>query len=568
MRRILLGVILIAACNDPKDPYEVPQLIDPTPFSMPRDERIRTHTNLDGVDIDRPVTLRWSPGGATMVTWTLEVPPGSTAALDDPAAAEPSFTPDIEGAYLVRVIADGEEAQRRITAASYRGASHCRSCHLVRGDAWSATPHATTVADVGSILFGNGRSCLTCHIVNPVDNPAPPVIGSFDDVAAQEGLDPDTYTFTNFASYSADFPQTAARSAVACEMCHGPGSQHVSDPRRIGRSLDAENCGKCHNGVVGPDRFGQWTTSLHGSTTRRTSSANCQRCHTAEGFLAWVRGDQAEAQNSSTAGITCAVCHTAHGDGLPAQLRVFGTVPILSGRPYNGGRGAACLYCHQSEVEDPAAHADANSRFPFSVHADMLTGQGAVEYGLSFADSFHGTTVFRLRPFTGDPDDSETPDSCVICHVASGPTDALGGHAMAMRDGTTEFAVDNCDRCHPGLDTFDWNRGKDWDGDGRREGTQTEVKGLTEVLYVAIRGADLNQAVTRPGGALTLAFVDDDLSLSTTALRQAVYNYNFSVDDRSWGIHNTAYAVQLLQRTYEQVTGRAFKDDFPNADIR
>jgi len=55
---------------------------------------------------------------------------------------------------------------------------------------------------------------------------------------------------------------------------------------------------------------------------------------------------------------------------------------------------------------------------------------------------------------------------------------------------------------------------------------------------------------------------------STAALREAVFNYNFVAIDASFGIHNTSYTVQVLQRTYGALTGIPYGTAFPDAVIR
>jgi hypothetical protein len=59
---------------------------------------VNTRTVLDGLP------SRGRGPGALTYAWTLDVPPGSQARLDDPAAAQPAFTPDVPGAYLARLI--------------------------------------------------------------------------------------------------------------------------------------------------------------------------------------------------------------------------------------------------------------------------------------------------------------------------------------------------------------------------------------------------------------------------------------------------------------------------------
>jgi hypothetical protein len=201
----------------------------------------------------------------------------------------------------------------------------------------------------------------------------------------------------------------------------------------------------------------------------------------------------------------------------------------------------------------------------------MVYGLGAIETGgVPYASSFHGNAGFRLRNFTGDPDDPDYAEACVTCHMAptpaSGPPeDRVGAHAMRLRDGAFELVAGNCDRCHAGLTTFDFNLGRDYDGDGAARGVQTEVRGLIENLHAALEAADALDGLSRPGGPGTLVEVATDLSLTTPLLREAAYNYDFVVKDGSLGVHNTVYAVQLLQRTYEQVTGVAYTTAFPMA---
>lgn len=59
--------------------------------------------------------------GVTSWRWRIVArPPGSAAALSNPTAAAPSFTPDVEGTYLIELIVNegrtAAERQRRIAA--------------------------------------------------------------------------------------------------------------------------------------------------------------------------------------------------------------------------------------------------------------------------------------------------------------------------------------------------------------------------------------------------------------------------------------------------------------------
>jgi hypothetical protein len=201
----------------------------------------------------------------------------------------------------------------------------------------------------------------------------------------------------------------------------------------------------------------------------------------------------------------------------------------------------------------------------------MVYGHGAIETGGTYGSSFHGDAGFKLRNFTGDPDDPLYAEACVTCHMAPTPAagpheDRVGSHAMRLTDDDGfELVAGNCDRCHAGLTTFDRNMGHDYDGNGTTDGVQTEVSGLIENLHAALEAADAQDGLSRPKGPGTPVEVSTDLSLTTASLREAAFNYNFVVKDGSLGVHNTVYAVQLLQRTYERVTGVGYTTAFPMA---
>ena len=90
---------------------------------------------------------------------------------------------------------------------------------------------------------------------------------------------------------------------------------------------------------------------------------------------------------------------------------------------------------------------------------------------------------------------------------------------------------------------------EDFDGDGSVEGIQSEVGGLMDLLVEALVADGLDTAGTDILGAL------GDTLTSTFLQREAGYNYAYIVDDKSLGIHNPDYCVQILQQSYEHLTG-------------
>lgn len=53
-------------------------------------------------------------------------------------------------------------------------------------------------------------------------------------------------------------------------------------------------------------------------------------------------------------------------------------------------------------------------------------------------------------------------------------------------------------------------------------------------------------------------------NITTDAQKAAIFNYMTVEHEGSFGIHNTARAVQLLQASYRDLTG----EDVPGADLR
>ncbi|MDO8472871.1 MAG: hypothetical protein Q7T05_03550, partial [Dehalococcoidia bacterium] len=104
------------------------------------------------------------------------------------------------------------------------------------------------------------------------------------------------------------------------------------------------------------------------------------------------------------------------------------------------------------------------------------------------------------------------------------------------------------------LTAFDRKAYADYDGNGKVEGIQTEVKGLLSLV-----AAQLPKDKTT--GAILSSITKDN---TTELQRMALWNYAVINDDKSNGVHNTAFSVQVLQRTYKQLTGK----DVPGATIR
>lgn len=462
--------------------------------------------------------------------------------------------PDDPGAYKVSVhVTDGEYigigsvlvgvGMYAPTATPYYvGDDKCAICHSRFHDEWEQTGHAdawqTLIASGGAASF-----CFKCHSV---------------------GWEPEP--FTGNSGY--DEAPIAKFEDVQCENCHGPGSEHISTLKTeaIQVSYDEMNCGKCHEGEHHP-YLSEWEESPHNFdplTSSHGAGANgfCQGCH--EGVAAAIRlsgdlssfygggfiSERPDTNSVSLEPVVCQTCHDPHSAENPGQLRTVDDVLLVEAngeRPIvsEGGAGKLCMQCHHARR---APEPQIQNGYPFfgphaNPQADMMASKSAYH---SVAESdfvWAGPSHLRVQ------------NSCKTCHLntvefsASGP--AVTGHKF-------EPTVDACVTCHGPINDFDEIMAtNDFDGDGRVEGVQSEVQGLLDLLASALVADGLDTTGVGIAGAL------GDTTTSTFKQREAGYNWVFVVDDKSLGVHNPDYAVQLLQQSYKFITG----NNIPNAKM-
>ncbi|MDP3880448.1 MAG: cytochrome c3 family protein, partial [Dehalococcoidales bacterium] len=281
--------------------------------------------------------------------------------------------------------------------------------------------------------------------------------------------------------------------------------------------------------------------------------------------------------------VACAACHDPHAFTEPKegrygplshQLRLSGEVTMPNGVTVDAEESALCVSCHANK-RDLVYKADflakKNSRGP---------------HGNTQADNFYGITAAAFDYDQGDYGKSAhasvVKEGCIQCHMASNPAapegavadnnevivshgetllNTAGGHTWNMTgtyQGQEIENVGSCntDGCHAGSPLTSFNRKAygDYDGDGATEGIQDEIDGLIKLLEAQLPRDDKGNI---PGSGF------DKMKLSDAQLK-AFWNYYLVKSDGSGGVHNTAYSVEVLQRTYKQLTGQ----DVPGATIR
>lgn len=578
-------------------------------------------SGLRTVGVGEKVYLDAVKKDATVISYSWSIfskPAGSTATLSSDTGPMVTFRPDVKGTYIIRLTpqvstkAIIDVYDLRLYAAEWAGVgtlstqgtphpvapqcgtSFCHGGNNANADLnilsdWLKSNHATKLQSHMNGQRGPDYeiSCLPCHTVGFNDH-MQAVNKGFDDIAASLPYDLNQIpalvadaannSHTNFPLLPGELQN---HSSIQCESCHGAGSLHPANLTSIdkgmdGKNLDTKQCARCHDSTR-PEGAGfyQWSNSTHPVTAELSEghvaeSDTCRLCHTGEGFIAG-RVDNKPIPQLPTEeyhGITCSVCHDPHYSNKPHQLRVSGDFTIPSGaRPYGAGTGGTCFRCHNSRVANAETTALTSFRGAhYGPQSDMLLGSSGAAFSLAFNPSSpHGVVV---------------ENSCTHCHMAESPAGEpgatsplqVGGHSYSMRDDNetpdTSDDITNvanaCQQCHLTLNTYDYASQGDYDGDGAVEGTQTEVSGLFDLLrpgILAWTGTSVNAI-----GAIDIT--SGGFSALTPDQKRALYNYNFVWKDGSRGVHNTSYAVQLLQRSYFGVYGKPITDDFPNIFLR
>nr|MBN2277369.1 hypothetical protein [candidate division Zixibacteria bacterium] len=319
---------------------------------------------------------------------------------------------------------------------------------------------------------------------------------------------------------------------LAALVIFGGGCERKVVNEDGGDQASLSSCFTCH----GDDGYilaaqGEWQNSVHASGNNvdytNREGANCTQCHDHQGFLDYLSTGETNAPYDQVSSIHCFTCHAPHTRGN-LSLRADDAYTLANGDTFDHGPANLCVNCHHSFIDAASITSGIEvSRYWGPHHGpqgDLLNASNGYEYaGYDYRNTGHA----NISDNSG----------CIGCHMGNPQTHIsykIGGHSFNMVDeesGTTLVGV--CQTCHTEAANFDY------------EGIQTEVEellaDLEELLYDAgVVGADGYPVTT---------------TISDVGTAGALYNYVMIEEDRSMGVHNPWYIVDLLESSIEYMEG-------------
>ena len=495
-------------------------------------------------------------------------PTGSAASLTTFNTNWAYFKADVKGKFDVKLTittAGGTDdttisvyAADFVGVGGYQGVAgdfpKCATCHSAGFsaifDKWKSSGHAKVFERELETSDHYGTSCIKCHTTG-ADHNAPANNGGFDDVASSLGWQFTVSTPTSFDSIVSNYPKLVNLATIGCESCHGAGSLHGMSPNKSNISISVESgaCAQCHDEPWRHNKVAEFENSLHAealysSSFKRTVTSNnlsnCARCHDANGYIAFTKGELFDPSNLIEADhtpITCATCHDPHD--LTLRVAPASSDTLANGYAYTiGGAGKTCMNCHKARTNGSDLPNVTSSHWGphHSTQADVLLGENAADFGVPFQSGAHKFAV---------------EDACVGCHMAVSPPngdenrDKVGGHTFRLHnpDNGKDYTA-SCESCHGPKDSFaDFQALADYDGDKTIEDIGSEIDGLLEILADSLppRGPEISWEAIRDA--------------SDPNMKKAYHNYQLIAYDGSRGMHNTKFAVDVLTKSIIAIGG-------------
>jgi hypothetical protein len=469
----------------------------------------------------------------------------------------------------------------------------CGRCHAQKEDVWEVSAHADRTSTAFTAASGNA-SCNGCHTAQ----------GFIVEMKAQQGADPHPVLF---AASNPDRPVIAFndRRTQTCPACHEPHQNTVGlgganpDPQ-----LRSFGNVQFRNGVV----------------ANAGRAAVCYMCHQSRTD---TRANSADMNGRRAPHDSTAAEMLTGTNGIQFAGWVYNVSPhaIPSRFVSPLGENRQCLTCH-NDVQPAAGEVGFGALGGHSFNMTQGTGTSIADQTSNpMAKTFGGTQVFTVQSgpsflknvFPGDTllitagaDANVSPyivasvDSARQLSITGGPF--AGGMPTAWSlTSVLKYNTGACVQCHITAPDFrNVGRG-DYDGNSIPGPIQDEIAGLMNTLAAQINaqlavllgtgiysfGAASGRiiytlTVPPPPPAQPINYVFPGPSVSSSqnpqviwanltppqqaawlTLYQAAYNWTFVKNDNSGGVHNTGYAVNLLQSSINALNPAALAGSAP-----
>lgn len=288
------------------------------------------------------------------------------------------------------------------------------------------------------------------------------------------------------------------------------------------------------------------------------NGGGCQRCHTNEGFIAYLETGSNDSENyieyPSQPG--CFSCHAPHETG-DFSVRTNSPVKLADGTMTSLGEGNLCANCHMARRE-AASYVQASP-------ADKVSSHWGGHHGPQ-ADLLVGTNAYENpnKSYSSSPHSVVLKNGCVDCHMylpegRFSMSPEVGGHSFNIGGevhGVEKLNVKACADCHDGIkqvsgkEIFALKAKADYDNDGGVEYFQEEVHGLLEQL-VNHNGSGLLQRLNPPMYKADGSWNTARSGERSLAQMAALWNFKIFEEDRSLGVHNGVYTIQVLMDSIE-----------------
>lgn len=367
---------------------------------------------------------------------------------------------------------------------------------------------------VGAALLFSGCGSNTTQ---PNNNPAPVATGGSCSSCHRETV----------AGFDAS---VHGQAGLSCADCHTDTEAHAKN-KEIQPGIDVrgrETCGKCHT-----LEYTEWAASPHAKIPldllpNDPRIMQCMKCHQGSGYAAVLKSGQdfksswGPPPQTEPEPVTCIACHSPHNSNEEQMLRL--------------SKGDLCATCHGGKWQNKVLNAIPPD--PYTPPKDHKFGQGAP------TAPAHPGGSRDYTAFAGHPHNSG--DRCVTCHMARTPgVQSLGGHTFSMRakDGSLQNTA-ACVACHGSVNSYDIN--------SKQAEAREALARLGDALKQRNSGAlPGNQPGTcnqcHKGGSLPF---DNDPDL---VLSNAYETYKQIDRDKSLGVHNAPYALQVLRDALESI---------------